>query len=60
LHINQFVELILSLEDIGVRCFTNLTLKLLPVVAGDIFTVFLRMFLALDPAFEALKMDKTD
>lgn len=60
LNINKLEKLVLSLEDVWVALLANLTFKLLPVVTGNICSIFLGVSLGLDPAFQALEVDQTD
>lgn len=59
-YINKLEEVVFALEDIGVALLANLTFEFLPVVAGHVLSVLLRVALGADPALQALEVDQTD
>lgn len=58
LDVNQFVEHVLPFEDVGVALLADFAFKLLPVVAGHVLTVLLRVALGAQPALEAVEVDQ--
>jgi len=57
LDVNQFEEIVVPFENVGVTLFADLTFKLFPVVARNVFSVLLHVPLCFDPVFQTLKVD---
>ena len=60
LDVDQFEKRLTFLENVRVALLTDLTFKLLPVVACHVLAVLFNVPLRLKPAFEALIVNQAD